>query len=169
MGLTDAVKSCLRQYATFTGRARRSEYWYFTLAQALLGLVLGVVFAVVAGIVGVAAGNDTTGGTSAVGGLVIVLFYLLIGAVYLGLLLPALAVNARRLHDTGRSGWWILLSLVPFGSIVLIVFHCLDSIPGPNQFGPNPKGVGGGFAPVGGNGDQFGNQYGNQYGGPQQF
>jgi uncharacterized membrane protein YhaH (DUF805 family) len=56
---------------------------------------------------------------------------------------PSLAVAFRRLHDTGRSAWWILIALVPFvGAIVLLVFTCLDSTPGPNQFGQNPKGVG---------------------------
>lgn len=58
----------------------------------------------------------------------------------LAVLIPAIAVGVRRLHDTGRSGWWMLIALVPFiGSIVLIVFFVLDSDPGTNQYGPNPK------------------------------
>ena len=61
-------------------------------------------------------------------------------------LVPTLAVSVRRLHDTGRSGWWMLLSLVPFGGIVLLVFDCLDSEPGPNRFGPSPKQLVGGPA-----------------------
>lgn len=142
MGLTDAVKSCLRQYATFTGRARRAEYWFFTLAY---GIVFAALYAVM--IVALVAGGALSTATDssaagAGGGIVVTLLSLLMGVIGLALFLPSLAVTVRRLHDTGRSGWWYLLCLVPFGSIVVLVFCCLDSTPGPNQFGPNPKGIG---------------------------
>lgn len=114
MTFGSAVRSVLTQYATFTGRARRSEYWFFVLFTLLVYLAASVVDAVLG----------------------IPVFTLI---VVLGLLVPTLAVSVRRLHDTGRSGWWVLLSFVPFGGIVLIVFDCLDSEPGPNRFGPSPK------------------------------
>jgi uncharacterized membrane protein YhaH (DUF805 family) len=67
-----------------------------------------------------------------------------VGLFYLAILLPGLGVSIRRLHDTGRSGWWLLIGLVPFvGGITLLVFTCLDSAPGANAYGPNPKEVGG--------------------------
>ena len=109
-----AISSVLTQYTGFSGRARRSEYWYFFLFSVLVSIVAGVV--------------DTA------------LNSVLLGVVVgLGLLLPSLAVSVRRLHDTGRSGWWLLIGLIPFGGIVLLVFQCQDSEPGANRFGPSPK------------------------------
>ncbi|MEO8487402.1 MAG: DUF805 domain-containing protein [Betaproteobacteria bacterium] len=116
----------LKKYATFEGRARRREYWFFVLAVVLISIVLTIV--------------DTVIGTynSASG------YGILSGIFALAMLVPSLAVGARRLHDTGRSGWWLLIGLVPLvGAIVLIVFFVLDSHPGTNAYGPNPKGVGG--------------------------
>ena len=107
----------LKKYAVFEGRARRKEYWYFILAYALIALVLSVLDSAVA-----------TGG-------------LLRAILALALLLPTVAVGVRRLHDTDRSGWWALIGLIPFiGAIVLIIFFVIDSQPGANRFGPNPKG-----------------------------
>lgn len=63
----------------------------------------------------------------------------LLGILVLGIIIPSLAVIVRRLHDTGKSGWWYLISFIPFGSIVLLIFFCLDSEPGTNKWGPNPK------------------------------
>jgi uncharacterized membrane protein YhaH (DUF805 family) len=109
----------LRRYAEFTGRARRKEYWMFALVNTVVWLVLYMV-----------------------GKASLVLLILL--AVYgLAVLVPSLAVTVRRLHDTGRSGWWCLISFVPFvGAIVLIVFLCQDSEAGSNAWGANPKVVG---------------------------
>jgi uncharacterized membrane protein YhaH (DUF805 family) len=116
MTFPDAVKSVLNQYANFSGRARRSEYWWFFLANALASIVALIIDAAV------------------VGG---PLFQWLLT---LALLVPGLAVGARRLHDTDRSGWWQLIGLVPLvGVIVLVVFFVQDSRPGPNQHGPSPK------------------------------
>jgi uncharacterized membrane protein YhaH (DUF805 family) len=115
MSMPDAVRSVLTQYATFTGRARRSEYWWFGLANLLASIVASVI--------------DQAMGS--------VIFGLIVG---LGLLIPSLAVGVRRLHDTGRSGWWLLIAFVPLvGAIVLIVFFCTDSQQGTNQYGPSPK------------------------------
>lgn len=116
MSFTTAVSTCFSKYATFSGRARRSEYWWFYLAFMLCILAV-LILAQVVGKMG----------------------FVLVLAVDLALLLPALAVAVRRLHDTGRSGWWYLLSLIPFGGLVLLVFTVQDSQPGPNQFGESPK------------------------------
>ena len=111
-----------KNYATFSGRARRKEYWMFFLISALISIVLTLL--------------DILLGTYSVeyeAGLFSGLYSLLI-------LIPSIAVVVRRLHDTDRSGWWILISLIPLiGVIVLFVFMCLDSQPGTNRFGANPK------------------------------
>lgn len=126
MSFQDAVRICLqRKYADFNGRARRSEYWFFILFTAIVGAIGGALDA----IFGIRSG--AYGGTGPIQ-----------GVLQLALLVPTLAVGARRLHDTGRSGWWQLIGLVPVvGWIVLIVFFVQDSQPN-NQYGPNPKGVG---------------------------
>ncbi len=128
MSFPQAVSSAFRQYVGFRGRARRSEYWYFFLFTLLLGLVTGSID----GLLGLADdfGNGPVGGLAS-----------------LAVLLPSLAVGARRLHDTGRSGWWLLIGLVPLvGAIILIVFFCQDSAPGANEHGPSPKDPGVGYA-----------------------
>ena len=163
MGFVDAVKSCLRQYATFSGRARRSEYWFFRLFYALVMIALFVVLLVVAGVAGGIAGATGSDSIGAGGGIAIILLYLVILVVALGFFLPSLAVEARRLHDVDRSAWWLLLTFVPVGNIVLLVFALLDSVPGQNAFGPNPKGIGGYPQHPG----QFGGP--GQYGQPGQF
>jgi uncharacterized membrane protein YhaH (DUF805 family) len=118
------VKEVLRKYATFEGRARRKEFWYFAL------------FCLIAG-VGLAFIDVTLGTYSPETG-----FGLLSGIFGLALLIPYISVTVRRLHDTDRSGWWWWISLIPLvGGIVLLVFMVLDSTPGANRYGPNPKGV----------------------------
>ena len=118
MSFPEAVRACLSQYVTFTGRARRSEYWWFVLFVALVSLVASsidfaaniMVFQVIAGV---------------------------------ALLLPNLAVAVRRLHDTDRTGWWLLIGLVPVvGTIVLLVFMLFDSDPEANKYGPPSKAIG---------------------------
>jgi len=109
-------------YANFSGRARRQEYWMFFLINVLITIGLSVVD----GILGFGVGT----------------FGLLSMLYGLAVLIPGLAVGVRRLHDTGRSGWWILIALIPLlGAIVLIIFLVMDSEPGSNQYGPNPKGA----------------------------
>ena len=114
----------LRKYAVFSGRARRKEYWYFALgylvlyvACALIDWVLGPIWSLI--------GED------------IGLFGLLLA---IGLFLPSLAVTVRRLHDTDRSGWWILIFFIPIvGVIVAVVFLASKGTEGENRFGPDPK------------------------------
>lgn len=129
MSFQDAVRICLVQkYADFAGRARRSEYWWFFLFTALVSAV-GSVFD---SLFGTRFGSGT--------GLVQTL-------VQLALLLPSLGVAVRRLHDTGRSGWWLLIGLVPVaGWVVLLIFFLQDG-QGENQYGPSPKAIGTEFPP----------------------
>ena len=116
----------LKKYAVFSGRARRMEYWMFALFNTIIGFVLGII----EGIAGIAPETDES---------VLAILYTL------AILLPTLAVGVRRLHDTGRTGWWTLILLVPLlGPIVTTVFFLQDSQPGENQYGPNPKADGGG-------------------------
>jgi uncharacterized membrane protein YhaH (DUF805 family) len=127
MSFQDAVKVCLNKYVDFSGRARRSEYWWFFLFQVLVSIVASIIDA----ILGTRSGN----------------FGVVEGLASLALLLPGLAVGARRLHDTTKSGWWLLIGLVPcVGIIVLIIFFVQDSHPD-NQYGPSPKAFGGGYPP----------------------
>ncbi|WP_219834004.1 DUF805 domain-containing protein [Paenibacillus sp. R14(2021)] len=106
----------LQNYAVFTGRARRKEFWMFILFNILMSIALTIV--------------DHMLGT-----------YRVLSMLYsLAVIVPSIAVMVRRLHDTGRSGWWYLLVLIPFvGGIILLVFACQDSDPGSNRYGPNPK------------------------------
>jgi len=107
---------CLKNYAVFSGRARRTEYWCFVLFSLIVTVVLSALEAVV-GLSGV------------------------LSTIYsFGVLIPSLAVGIRRLHDTGRCGWWMLLCLIPIvGGIVLTGFLASDSERGDNDYGPNPK------------------------------
>jgi uncharacterized membrane protein YhaH (DUF805 family) len=124
MSFTAAVRSVLSQYVGFGGRARRAEYWWFILFSLLVGVVTTIL--------DLALGTDFGGSVTSSG-----LFGLIAN---LALLLPSLAVAVRRLHDTDRSGWWILIGLIPLiGAIVLLVFFVQDGTPGPNRFGPSPK------------------------------
>lgn len=124
----DWFLGALKKYAVFEGRARRREYWFFALFVVLISVVLTIIDSMI--------GTMTSQGAG-----------ILSGLFCLAVLIPSLAVGARRLHDTGRSGWWLLIGLIPFiGAIVLIVFFVLDSQPGTNAYGPNPKGVGGAAA-----------------------
>lgn len=160
MNMIDAVKSVFSKYVGFSGRARRSEYWYWTLATILASLALSIIELVVG------LSEDGSGPLS--------------GLLGLAIFLPGLAVTFRRLHDTGRSGWWIggfylaifVFAIIAVGmasgmmvsgsqseaafaglgvfsiifvlgiliyAIVMLVFLCTDSSVGPNKYGPNPK------------------------------
>jgi uncharacterized membrane protein YhaH (DUF805 family) len=110
--------SVLKKYAIFEGRARRKEFWLFLLAS----LIVSIGIAIIDGIVG---GRG------------------MLGNLYsLAILIPSLAVGARRLHDINKSGWWQLIALIPIvGWIILIVWFATDGTPGDNRFGNNPKGT----------------------------
>jgi uncharacterized membrane protein YhaH (DUF805 family) len=120
----DSVKwyfEVLRKYAVFSGRARRREYWMFFLFNILIAIALGIIEG--------AFSFDSEDSRST------------FGTLYgLAILIPSLAVGVRRLHDTARSGWWMLICLIPIiGAIVLLVFMVQDSQSTDNQYGPNPK------------------------------
>ena len=113
----------LRKYATFSGRARRKEFWFFQLFVLLIAMVLSLVDRML-GLL-----DDETG------------FGPLSGLFSLAMFIPSLAVSVRRLHDTDRTGWWALLYFVPLlGFLVLLVFFVLDGTRGTNRFGEDPKG-----------------------------
>jgi uncharacterized membrane protein YhaH (DUF805 family) len=134
MSFAESVKTVFSKYATFSGRARRAEFWWFALFAAVVNLVLSILGAALGG----ATPDPVTGETSGAG-LAVGILALVVG---LALVLPTLAVTVRRLHDTDRSGWWWFIGLVPFvGAIVLLVFELLPGTPGPNRFGPDPKGT----------------------------
>ncbi|UTM58577.1 DUF805 domain-containing protein [Photobacterium sp. CCB-ST2H9] len=108
----------IKNYVNFSGRARREEYWMFWLTNIVVNIVLAVI-----GVL-----TETAD--------VLFVFYSLI------IFPPSLAVTIRRLHDSNRSGWWILFTLVPvIGTIAGLYFMVVDSTPGKNDFGPNPKGI----------------------------
>jgi uncharacterized membrane protein YhaH (DUF805 family) len=112
----------LKKYAVFSGRSRRKEYWYFVLFVVIISIVLSIID----GLFGTYHRSTGAG--------------LLSSIFSLAVLIPSIAVSVRRLHDIDRTGWWVLISLVPLvGWIVLLVFHVQDSTPGSNRYGPYPK------------------------------
>lgn len=118
MSFFDWYLKCVKQhYADFAGRARRTEYWMFVLANTLVTIALFIIFNLV--------------------------HLPFVASLYsLALLIPGLAVGARRLHDTGKSAWWLLIGVVPvIGTIVLIIFFATEGTGGSNEYGVDPKGL----------------------------
>tara|TARA_Y100001970_G_scaffold286366_1_gene408329 strand:- start:11 stop:376 length:366 start_codon:yes stop_codon:yes gene_type:complete len=121
MGFIEAIKICLNKYVDFKGRARRSEYWFFFLFTLLVSVILGFA----EGYLGIFPNINQS---------------ILANIFALIVLLPAIGVGVRRLHDTNHSGWWYLLSIIPIiGFIILLIWLCKDSDEGDNRFGSNPK------------------------------
>lgn len=111
-------KKALQNFAVFTGRAHRTEYWMFILIHFVILVAIGFI-------------ESTLGIGNFISGLYSIVLFI-----------PLISAAVRRLHDTGRSGWWYLLMLIPFiGTIIVIVLLALDSEPGSNEYGPNPKGI----------------------------
>jgi uncharacterized membrane protein YhaH (DUF805 family) len=111
----NAIRTVLTKYAVLDGRAARPEFWYFTIAYTLVYLVL-------------VQANHATGSSWPTTILSVALF------------LPGLGVAVRRLHDTDRSGWWILIGVVPFIGLILLIYFVHDGTAGENAYGPDPKG-----------------------------
>lgn len=112
---------CLSRFAGFSGRARRREYWTFALVNCLIAMLLLIL--------GLAFGED-----SPASNIMVTIFYLI-------MLVPSLSVSVRRLHDIGKSGWWLFIGLISLiGSLLLLVWSFMDSEPDENQYGENPKG-----------------------------
>ncbi|MEE1674678.1 DUF805 domain-containing protein [Agarivorans aestuarii] len=114
----------LKKYLVFGGRARRKEYWMFVLINSVIGVILSFV-------------DQATGTVNLESGLGV------LGSIYaLAVLLPSIAVAVRRLHDTGRSGWWLFILFLPIiGVLVLLFFFLSDSDSAANAYGDNPKGL----------------------------
>ncbi|HEY2754993.1 MAG TPA: DUF805 domain-containing protein [Pseudolabrys sp.] len=117
MQFQDAIRSGFRNYVGFSGRAPRSEFWYWTLFAFLVAVVSGILDSALFPSMG-------TGPISAITSLL--------------LFLPGLAMSVRRLHDLDRTGWWMLIALTIIGLIVLLVWDCIKGTDGPNRFGPDP-------------------------------
>lgn len=108
---------CFKKYADFKGRARRKEYWMFVLFNIIAAVVVAIVGALIK-------------------------FPVLAGIYSLAIIVPSIAVGVRRLHDIGKSGFWYFIAFVPvIGGIWMLVYMCMDSQPGENAYGPNPKGM----------------------------
>ena len=122
VGFVEAIQICFSKYAAFEGRARRSEYWFYTLFIWIVQMILYVLGIII-------LGKSPEDGTN-----------IFMSIFTLATFVPSLAVFWRRMHDIGKSGAWFFLNLVPcIGSIVLLVFEITDSQPGENQFGMSPK------------------------------
>ncbi|WP_375691471.1 DUF805 domain-containing protein [Pseudooceanicola sp. LIPI14-2-Ac024] len=129
MDFVTAVKMVLGKYATFSGRAKRPEFWWFVLFVILAGLVVGILDAM---LFGASDAASAAAGYSVQSEPLSALFAL---AVFL----PYLAVAVRRLHDIDKSGWWVLIGLIPLvGWIVLLIFYVRRGTEGDNRFGPEP-------------------------------
>ncbi|MBF4983942.1 DUF805 domain-containing protein [Nonlabens mediterrranea] len=126
--MMDAVKAVFNNYTDFSGRARRSEYWYWQLFNFIVAMIMYIPM-----IIGAATENEALA----------IPFAILLLIYGLATIIPSLAVIVRRLHDTGRSGWFYFISMIPFvGGIILLIWLIEDSKHGANQWGPNPKGIG---------------------------
>ena len=105
MTFFDAIKTCFSKYASFNGRAKRSEFWWFMLFYLLVTCAAAMI-------------GDTV-----------------YGLACLAFLLPTLAVSVRRLHDTDHNGWWILLSIIPLANFLLLYWYCISGTEGANEYG----------------------------------
>jgi uncharacterized membrane protein YhaH (DUF805 family) len=127
MNFTAAIRSFWSRFADFKGRSRRSEYWYVQLFLVVTNMaVAGIDLALMDGDVDRFIANGGGG---------------IVGLIWIfATIVPALAVLIRRLHDTGKTGWWALVGFIPLvGAIVLLVFTVTDSSPGENKYGTSPK------------------------------
>jgi len=172
MGFGEAVKSCFTKYATFKGRAPRSEYWYFFLANWIVSLVVNAITGIVGRMVAAAPGPSMH--TLGLGIVNLILDLIGLASVFV-FVIPGIAVTVRRLHDVGRSGWWYLailsalvlmagtrrfgseanlwvstpVTLISLGALIwFLVWMCRGGTTGPNRYGPDPLAKDGDFAPA---------------------
>jgi uncharacterized membrane protein YhaH (DUF805 family) len=134
MNFVESVKSVYGNFVNFSGRACRSEYWWFVLFNLIVSVVIGFVEVSL----GLGSGMVSSGGggvSASFAGGPLSIIWMLIN------LIPSIAVGVRRLHDTDRSGWWLLIALIPIvGGIILIVWFATKGTTGPNRFGEDPLG-----------------------------
>ncbi len=129
MTFQESIKTCLSKYVTFSGRAQRSEFWWFVLFSFVGSIVLSWVDIALFGSTTVSPGSISGSTDTPV----------LSGLFSLALLLPSISVTVRRLHDLDKSGWWFWLWLIPLiGWIILIVWYATGGVRGENRFGPDP-------------------------------
>jgi uncharacterized membrane protein YhaH (DUF805 family) len=122
MNFPTAITTCFKKYVTFSGRAPRSEYWYWTLFYVIMTLPFEIASRPVEDVSNIAFAIDVA--------------YALVAIM---LILPSISVGVRRLHDIDRSGWWVLIGLIPLiGWIIFFVWSVTKGTPGDNRFGPNP-------------------------------
>jgi len=127
MDFQTGLRSFWKRYRDFGGRSRRSEYWFIQLFLVVTNIAVAIIDLAL-------MGWDVDRFIANGGGGIVGLVWILVTIV------PALAVLVRRLHDTGKSGWWVLVGFLPLvGAILLLVFTVTDSSPGENKFGPSPK------------------------------
>lgn len=130
MSFKEAISICLKQkYSTISGRASRAEYWWFTLFMYLVYIVIYTLSAVLMFNLHRVSGAQVLGALLVIG---------LMSSISVLLLVPSICVGIRRLHDIGRSGWWILLSFAPIARFVVLVFTLMPSQPTANEYGENP-------------------------------
>lgn len=121
MSFVEAIKSAYRNYFKFSGRASRPEFWWFYLFNVLVVIATNIIAAI----------EVSNNGSGTIGFALLIVFGL-------GTMIPSLALTFRRLHDTERSAWWLLIGLIPFGGIVLLIFYAMRGTPGPNKYGSSP-------------------------------
>ncbi len=154
MSFGEALKTCFKKYVTFSGRARRSEFWWFSVLNILLTIAsyavvwwkMAKIDEVQAQVAEVMFDEEKMAALTAQAESLDTTFYVLMGVIIiisLLLLLPSLGVAVRRLHDTGKSGWWLLAMIIPIVNfviaILLLIYYLKDSDPNPNKYGPSPK------------------------------
>lgn len=132
MSFVDSIKTCLKKYADFTGRARRSEFWWFAVATFLACTILTSI-TVGSALFSAAASFDLEEIASLLGSLA------LVGLFSLALIIPNLAVGVRRMHDIDKPGIYILIAFIPLVGLYILYLATIEGTKGPNQYGPDPK------------------------------
>lgn len=130
MSFKDAIKTCFSKYADFSGRARRSEYWYWTLFNILVSAILGGINGGITSAINLGSAGDLKANLMSSG---------LAGLWSIAVLIPSLAVVVRRLHDVGKSGWYYLLMFIPIIGWIIVLCAFLKDSQGPNKYGDSPK------------------------------
>lgn len=126
VGMVDAIKLFFQNYANFSGRSTRSEFWWAQLGISIFYIIVAIVMGIIAAVLG----------QNSLGELITGLLMLVLALCSLGLVIPCLSLAVRRLHDVGKSGLFYLISFIPYvGSIILIIFYAMPSV-GANQYGP---------------------------------